>query len=98
MDWTTIITSALAVIFGGGWLATWRVQRREDKKASNEEWQSLYNETRARNAGLEHKIDELRSENLDLKLENEKLKAQIERNTEDINELRAQVKNLLAKV
>lgn len=98
MDWTTILTSALAVIFGGGWFATWRAQRREDKKASNEEWQSLYNETRIRNADLEKKIDELRSENVDLKLENEKLKAQIERNTEDINELRAQVKNLLAKV
>ena len=68
------------------------------QKASNEEWQSLYNETRARNADLEKKIDELRSENLDLKLENEKLKAQIQRNTEDINELRGQVKNLLAKV
>lgn len=98
MDWTTIITSALAVIFGGGWLATWRGQRREDKKASNEEWQSLYNETRTRNADLEKKIDELRSENLNLKLENEKLKAQIERNTEDIADLRAQVKNLLTKM
>lgn len=98
MDWTTIITSALAVIFGGGWLAQWRSQRREDRKASSEEWQSLYNETRARNSENEKKIDELRGENMDLKLENEKLKAQIERNTEDINELRAQVKNLLAKV
>ena len=97
MDWTTIITSALAVLFGGGRFATWRAQRREDKKASNEEWQALYNETRTRNADLEKKIDELRSENLDLKLENEKLKAQIERNTEDINDLRAQVKNLLAR-
>lgn len=47
MNWTTIITSVLAVIFGGGWLATWRVQRREDKKASNEEWHKLQCENKA---------------------------------------------------
>ena len=47
-----------------------------------------------RNTSLEAKIDELQKENTALQLENEKLRAQIERNTEDIAELRAQIKVL----
>lgn len=97
MDWTTIITSALTVIFGGGWLATVLAQRRENKKAANEEWQELYREMHDRNVQLEKKVDDLQKENTALQLENEKLKAQIERNSEDIAELRAQIKTLLAK-
>ena len=97
MDWTTIITSALTVIFGGGWLATVLAQRRENKKAANEEWQDLYREMHDRNVQLEKKVDELQKENTVLQLENEKLKAQIERNSEDIAELRAQIKSLLAR-
>lgn len=97
MDWTTIITSALTVIFGGGWLATVLAQRRENKKAANEEWQELYREMHDRNVQLEKKVDDLQKENTALQLENEKLKAQIERNSKDIAELRAQIKTLLAK-
>lgn len=98
MDWTTIITSALTVIFGGGWLATVLAQRRENKKAANEEWQELYREMHTRNTSLEAKIDELQAENRELSLENERLKEQIKRNTDDIQELRAQLKVLQGRV
>lgn len=98
MDWTAIITSAIAVIFGGGWLATWYTQRRENKKAANEEWKALYDEMHDRNVELSEKLDALQRENVALQLENERLKAKIEQNTEAINDLRAQIKVLQGKM
>lgn len=98
MDWTTIITSVVAVIFGGGWLATWYTQKRENRKAANEEWKSLYDEMHERNVELSEKMDNLQRENVALQLENERLKAKIEQNTEDINDLKAQIKVLQGKM
>lgn len=108
MDWNIVIPAALSVIFGGGWLTTVLTARSQQKKARAEadasvignyekginEWQDLYKEQRTRNQELESKIEALSQENNELRLANQRLKIEIDKNSEDIRELKEIIKSL----
>lgn len=108
MDWNVIIPAALSVIFGGGWLTTVLTAKSQQKKARAEadasvignyekginEWQDLYKEQRTRNQELESKIEALSQENNELRLANQRLKIEIDKNSEDIRELKEIIKSL----
>lgn len=108
MDWNVIIPAALSVIFGGGWLTTVLTAKSQQKKARAEadasvignyekginEWQDLYQEQRIRNKELECKIEALSHENNELRLANQRLKIEIDKNSEDIRELKEIIKSL----
>jgi hypothetical protein len=108
MDWNIVIPAALSVIFGGGWLTTVLTAKSQQKKARAEadasvignyekginEWQDLYKEQRTRNQELESKIEALSQENNELRLANQRLKIEIDKNSEDIRELKEIIKSL----
>ena len=108
MDWNIVIPAALSVIFGGGWLRTVLTAKSQQKKARAEadasvignyekginEWQDLYKEQRTRNQELESKIEALSQENNELRLANQRLKIEIDKNSEDIRELKEIIKSL----
>lgn len=100
MDWTTIITAAIGGLLGSGGMSLYN-RRANKKKAeaeaditASEEWHRLYDEQHARNAELSAKVDALTEQNMRLQLENQDLRHQITRNTEDIDELRREVRRL----
>jgi len=103
MDWSMIISGLFGALAGGGLTSLANLRSGRKKAAAeaditaSEEWHRLYDEQHARNSELEAKVDELSKQNIQLQLENQELRHKVERNTEDIDELRAEVRRLSGK-
>lgn len=104
MDWSSIITAVAGALLGGGGTYLFNIKANRKKAnaeadiTASQEWHNLYDEQHARNAELSAKVDALAKENTDLKLENQQLRQQIQRNTEDIDELRKEVAELTFRI